>query len=122
MTMMEHWLTKVMLRHLEVGWQRLLVGWDLKTSMHLSVTSRLLANVEIAPTLSGASSSSVHTTVPPVLNGIVASPAQPACNFRPTLAHLSDHLLDQDALLRTDGIMVKIWLQVLMEPLPALFW
>jgi hypothetical protein len=75
MTMMEHWLTKVMLRHLKVGRQRLLVGWDLKTSKHLSVTSRLLANVEIAPTLSGASSSSVHTTIPPVLNGIVASPA-----------------------------------------------
>ena len=71
---MEHWLTEVMLRHVKVRRQGLLVGRDVKTSVHLSVSSLLLTDVEVAPALGGASSSSIHATIPPVLHGIVASP------------------------------------------------
>lgn len=54
-----------------------------------------------------AALSSVLTTVPPVLDGVVAAAFQPPCNLCPSLAHLSDHLLNQFALFASDGVVVQ---------------
>jgi hypothetical protein len=48
----------------------------------------------------------VLTTVPPILNSIVAASFQSACNLCPPLAHLSYHLLDQLPLFSSDGIVI----------------
>jgi hypothetical protein len=63
---------------------------------------------------------SVLTTVPPVLDCIVAASLQTSRNLSPPLAHLSDHLFDQLALVRRNGIMVQRRLKVLVVTFPAL--
>ena len=67
-----------------------------------------------------AAAATVHSTIPPVLDGIVAATTQTTGDLGPTLAHLGDHLLDENALLGSDGIMVKVGLEVLVESLTAL--
>lgn len=63
----------------------------------------------------------VHAAVPPILDCVVAASMQSPCNLGPSLAHLSDHTLDEDALLWRDWVEVKRGLEVLMEALAALF-
>ena len=122
MAMMEKRLSEVLRSNLKVCWKWLLMRGNLKTTRHLRGKSiALLTNLDFVPSLGGgASSSAVHTAVPPVFDGIVAPSTQAASDFSPSFAHLGDHLLDENALLWSDGFMVQVGLQVLMEPLPAL--
>ena len=72
---MVHWLAEVLLRqgHLagEARWQRVLVRrHGHAVQLHRAV--RLLADLELGAAVV-ASSPSVHTSVPPVLDGVVAA-------------------------------------------------
>ena len=53
-------------------------------------------------------------------DGVVAAATEPSRDLGPALSHLGDHLLDENALLGSDGIMVKVGLEVLVETLTAL--
>lgn len=66
------------------------------------------------------SSLAIHAAVPPVLDGIVAAVAESASDLRPTLSHVVDHALDQQAFLGRDGLTVQRRLQVLVEAFSAL--
>jgi hypothetical protein len=72
---MEHWLGEVLLRDLKVGWEWLLMSRYRKTARYVNGSSRLMANLKLTPAVSGASTSSIHAAVPPILDGIVASSA-----------------------------------------------
>jgi hypothetical protein len=56
------------------------------------------------------SSSPVHAPIPPVLDGVVASPVKFSSNVCPTLPHLGDHAFDLKPLFRADGLVVEGWL------------
>jgi len=60
------------------------------------------AEVETSPT--------VHAPIPPVLDGVVASPVKFSSNVCPTLPHLGDHAFDLKPLFRADGLVVEGWL------------
>lgn len=62
----------------------------------------------------------VHSSVPPVLDGIVTATTKAAGDLCPTLAHLGDHLLNHLALFGGDRIVVKVGLEVLVVSLTAL--
>jgi hypothetical protein len=79
-----------------------------------------LANGDLLAAVVVAAAATVHSTIPPVLDGIVAATTQTTGDLGPTLAHLGDHLLDENALLGSDGIMVEVGLEVLVESLTAL--
>lgn len=81
-------------------------------------TSVVLA---VGSTMLMATPSPVLPTVPPVLDGVVASSLEPASNLGPALAHLRDHLLDLLAFLGRDGVVIQRRLEVLVVTLPALF-
>lgn len=83
---------------------------------------RLRSSLEFNTALLVVASSSVHPTIPPVLHGVVAAAAKSPCDLCPSLAHLSDHLFDQNPLFGGDGVMIEIGLQVLVIPLSALLW
>lgn len=65
-------------------------------------------------------SSSIHATVPPVLNCIVTPAMEPSGNLGPSLAHVSDETLDELTFFRRDGLVVEGWLEVLVVPFSAL--
>ena len=89
--------------------------------LRLNAFLRLLANFEFGAATMMTPSPSIHSTIPPVFNGIVASATQSSSDFGPSLAHLRNHLLNQKTFLGSDGIMIEIRLQVLVEALPTLF-
>lgn len=66
--------------------------------------------------------SAIHTTIPPILDGIVTSSLKSPCDFCPALSHLSDHSFNFLAFFGRDGIMVQARFQVLMISLSALLW
>lgn len=120
-----HRLLEELLRHLLLHLLRHLRC--LVTSRHLRVVESgngllldRLANADFLAALVVAATATVHSTVPPVLDGVVTAATQTTCDLSPTLAHLSDHLLDENALLRSDGVMVEVRLEVLVETLTAL--
>ena len=82
----------------------------------------VVAVAAVVPLAADQPAAAVHATIPPVLDGIVAAAVEAASNLGPALAHLSHQALDQGALFGRDGIVVKRGLEVLMEPLPTLFW
>ncbi len=63
---------------------------------------------------------SVHATIPPVLDCIVAASRKPSRNLGPPLSHLADQPLNLTAFLHRDGIVDERRLEVLVESLPAL--
>ena len=67
-------------------------------------------------------SSAVLATVPPVLDGVVAATVESAGDLSPALAHLGDHLFDESTLLRSDWVVVEVWLEVLVVALTTLLW
>lgn len=79
----------------------------------------LLAGFHLSAAL-GIPPAAVLTTIPPVLDGVVAAAMEAAGNLSPSLAHLGDHLLDHGALLGSDGVVVEVRLEVLVIPFPAL--
>jgi hypothetical protein len=102
------------LRCLEAHWHlRVVESWN-------SLLLDWLANTDFLAAVVVAATATVHSTVPPVLDGIVAAATQTTCDLSPTLTHLSDHLLDENALFGSDGIMVEVRLEVLVETLAAL--
>lgn len=103
----------------KVGWQRMLMCWD-SNRLALSIVLRLLANLELRPSGAVVSTPSVHAAVPPILDGVVTTTTQSPGNLSPALAHLANHLLDHDAFLWRDGLMIEIRLEVLVESFPAL--
>lgn len=119
-----HGLLEELLRHLLL---HLLGHLRLETGRHLRVLEsgdslllNWLANADFLATVVVAATATVHSTVPPVLDSIVAAASQTTCDLGPTLAHLGDHLLDEDALFGSDGIMVEVRLEVLVETLATL--
>lgn len=124
-----HLLAEVMLRHhvlrVPAVRERLLHGrWRWKTLNLSMALSRLLLlpDLKFCTTLLLITSTSIHTTVPPVLHSIVAASTKTSSDLCPSLAHVVYHLLDQDAFVRGDGIMIEIRFQILMIALSALFW
>jgi hypothetical protein len=116
-----HGLLEELLRHLMLH-----LGL-LEASGHLRVVEDRdsllldgLANGNFLAAVVVAAAATVHSTIPPVLDGIVAATPQTTSDLGPTLAHLSDHLLDENALFGGDGIMVEVGLEVLVETLTAL--
>ena len=83
---------------------------------------RLLADFKLSATRVVVASPTVHATIPPVLHCIVATPSEAPCNLGPPLAHLANHLLDNETFLWRDGLVVEIGLQVLVKALAALLW
>lgn len=81
---------------------------------------RLMADLELSAALLGAPPPTVHAPIPPVLDGIVTATAQATRNLGPSLAHLGHHLLDEEAFLRGDGLVIEVGLQVLVEALATL--
>jgi hypothetical protein len=79
-----------------------------------------LAHFKLGTALLLIASSSVHPSIPPILDGIVAASTKSAGDLGPSLAHFRNHLLDHDAFLGSDGVMVEVGLQVLMISLSAL--
>lgn len=120
-------LCKIVMRHhrrvLKCGRQRLLLD-VMRHMLHLRMTLRLLGltDFELSMTLLSVPSSSVHASIPPVLHGVVAASSESSGDLSPSLSHLCNHLLDQDALLRCNGIVVEVGLEVLVISLSALFW
>ena len=88
----------------------------------------MIAFIELsAPTYTSLTSndeatSAIHTTIPPILDGVVTSSFKSPCDLCPALSHFSDHSLDFLAFFRRDRIMVQARFQVLMISLPALLW
>lgn len=120
-----HGLLEELLGHLLLHLLRHLSG--LVAGRHLRVVEGRnslllngLANADFLAAMVVAAAATVHSTVPPVLDGIVAAATQTTCDLSPTLAHLGDHLLDENALFGSDGIMVEVRLEVLVETLAAL--
>lgn len=68
------------------------------------------------------SSASVDSSVPPVLDGIVASAVELSGNLGPSLPHLVDQLFDDESFFRCDWVVVKVWLEVLVVSFAALLW
>ena len=119
-----HGLLEELLRHLLL---HLLGHLRLETGRHLrmlksgdSLLLDWLTNADFLTTVVVAATATVHSTVPPVLDGIVTAASQTTCDLGPALTHLGDHLLDENALLGSDGIMVEVRLEVLVETLAAL--
>jgi hypothetical protein len=79
-----------------------------------------MSDFKLSATLLMASSSSIHSSVPPILDSIVTTASQSSGDLSPTFAHLGDHLLDQHSLLGRDRVMVQVRLQVLMKPFATL--
>lgn len=77
------------------------------------------SSVHLSTPLSIAATT-VHASVPPILDGVVTAATKAAGNLGPSLAHLSDHLLNHLSLLGCDGVMVEIGLEILVVSLPAL--
>ena len=67
-----------------------------------------------------ASSFSVHASVPPILDCVVAAVSQSASDFGPSLAHIFYHAFNHQALLGGNGLSIQRRLQVLVESFPAL--
>lgn len=63
---------------------------------------------------------SVLAAVPPVLDCVVAASFKSSRNLSPPLTHLGYQLLNQFSLFRSDGLMIKRRLEVLVIPFPAL--
>lgn len=80
----------------------------------------LMADLKLGATRVVATSSAVHASIPPVLHSVVAAPSESSGNLSPSLAHLSDHLLDHEAFLRSDWLMVEVGLQILVEAFTTL--
>lgn len=68
------------------------------------------------------SSASVDTSVPPVLDGIIASSVELSCDLGPSLSHLLDQFFDDETFLRGDRVVVEVWLEVLVVSFAALLW
>lgn len=49
----------------------------------------------------------VLSSIPPVLDGVVAAAFESPCDLGPPLAHLSDQLFDQFTFFGRDGLMVE---------------
>lgn len=49
-------------------------------------------------------------TIPPVLYGIVAASTKSPSNLCPSLAHLGYHLLNKDAFIRGDWLVIEVGL------------
>jgi hypothetical protein len=120
-----HGLLEELLRHLLLHLLRHLLC--LEGGRHLRVLKsgdslllNGLANADFLATVVVAATATVHSTVPPVLDSIVAAASQTTCDLGPTLTHLGDHLLDENALFGSDGIMVEVRLEVLVETLATL--
>jgi len=65
-------------------------------------------------------SAPVDTSIPPVLDSVVAAARKSPSNLRPPLSNFSDEPLDEFALLWGNGLVVERGLQVLVEAFPAL--
>jgi hypothetical protein len=65
---------------------------------------------------------SVLASIPPILDSVVASARESACNLSPALSDGLNQLFNKLALLSRDGFVVERWLQVLMVALAALLW
>jgi hypothetical protein len=65
---------------------------------------------------------SVLASIPPILDSVVASARETACNLSPALSDGLHILFDELALFSRDGFVVESWLQVLMVALAALLW
>lgn len=66
--------------------------------------------------------SAIHTTIPPVLDGIVTSSYKAPCDFCPALSHLTDQSFNYFPFFGRDGIMIQGGFQVLMISLSTLLW
>lgn len=87
----------------------------------IAVVGRGLLDVQVGtPGMVVASSSAVHAAIPPVLDGVVAASAKAAGDLGPALAHFANHLLDENALLGSDGVMVEVGFQILVETFATL--
>ena len=89
-------------------------GQGLGTFLELSAHA-----IGISPTVDQPPSP-VHATIPPVLDGVVASSIQSSRNLGPSLAHLVHQSLDEDAFFWGDGVMAQGRFEVLVESLPTL--
>lgn len=67
-------------------------------------------------------SSSIHSTVPPVLDRIVTSAMKTPSNFGPSLAHVSDETFNKFTFFGCDGLVVERRLEILVVAFPALLW
>lgn len=76
------------------GWWMM---WKVSVSEVMMVVV-MLSHLELGLTMLLVAASSIHPPIPPVLDSIVATASQPPCNLCPSLAHLVDHLFDQDTL------------------------
>jgi hypothetical protein len=63
----------------------------------------------------------VFSTVPPVLDGVIATVLQFPCDSSPLLSHGDDQVLDQSTFFGRDGLVVKLWVEILMPALATLF-
>lgn len=81
-----------------------------------------LVNFKLGSPLLLVTPSSVHATVPPVLDSVVTSASQSSRNLSPSLSHFGDHLLDQNAFLRSNGVMIEVWLEILVVSFATLLW
>lgn len=89
--------------------------------MRLHLFARMRSDFELfGATWVVAAASAIHATVPPILDGVIAAPTQPARDLCPTFAHFSHHLLDKHALLGGDWLVVEVGLQVLVIALATL--
>ena len=117
-----HGLLEELLRHLLLHLRLLEAGghlWVVENRDSLLLLDGL-ANGDFLAAVVVAAAATVHSTIPPVLDSVVAAATQTTSDLSPTLAHLSDHLLDENALLWSDRIMVEVRLEVLVETLTAL--
>lgn len=83
----------------------------------MRVTIRIMRLGSLADT---QPSSSIHTTVPPVLDCIVTPAMESSGNFGPSLAHVSNEALDEFTFFGCNGLVVEGWFEVLVIPFPTL--
>jgi hypothetical protein len=62
----------------------------------------------------------VHATIPPILNGVVATVTEAASDLSPTPAYLIYHAFDNKAFIGRNGFAVQGGLEVLVEAFPTL--
>lgn len=74
---------------------------------------RLRSLVKVARAMIGSATtkdettSSVHTAVPPVLHGVIASSMESSGNLCPTLPHLANQTFNLESFFGADRLMVE---------------
>jgi len=73
------------------------------------------------PSQDESSSSSVHTSIPPILHRIVASSRELSSDLCPSFSHLAHQSFNLESFFGADRLMIERGFEILMISLSTLF-